>query len=509
MELDARTLKAETRVTADVCIIGAGPAGLTLARELADSGILIVLLESGGTGADTDAQSLNDGKTVGSPYHGLRATRHRQVGGSTNLWNTSIDGVGGAKYTPLDDIDLEERAGIPQSGWLFDRGHLEPFYQRAQTVCGLGTFDYDAAHWATPKRPCLAIPNTDHLMSRVYHAGPAHRFTATHANAIRASENVRLVHHATCCSLLLDGARVTGAAAMSSTHGRCRIEARFIVLAAGAIENARLLLVSGEREAAPGNRHGWVGRCFMEHPRDSSIRLIPHQPSDAFERIGFYDLHRSRDDMWIIGRLAVGESALRTNGYPNASVTLLPRRRRRWLEAARNVLSPGRGTSSSTPTTLGYGWSRTPNDWDRCDSVQVLLNLEQHPHPDNRVVLASDRDAYGVPRAELRWRWRDEEQSTLARLRAFLADRLGTLGLGAVEMTQEMRPDPNAHHHAGTTRMSTDARRGVVDADCRVHGTDNLYAAGGSVFPTAGFANPTLTIVALAARLADHLRTRL
>jgi choline dehydrogenase-like flavoprotein len=509
MERDARELEAGTRLAADVCIIGAGPAGLTLARELTASHGTVILLESGGADSDAGVQALNGGSVVGSPYHGLRVTRHRQIGGAVNLWSTSVDGRAGAKYAPLDHIDFEERAGISHSGWPFDRATLEPFYERAHSKCGLGAFNYESTHWTSVERPSLPMPAAEDLTTSVYHVGPAHSFTVTHPAAIRASETIRLFHHATCCSIVTDGAhRITEVVVSSGARTQFRVDARFLILAAGAVENARLLLASGDSDSALGNRHGWVGRCFMEHPRDYALRLIPRSP-DVFREIAFYDLHRPRDESWIIGRLAVNDAALRRHGYPNASVTLLPRPRRRpWLEALGRALGHGAGRFQPR-ATVGYGWSKTENVAQRCDILQVLINVEQRPHPDNRIVLSHERDELGVPRAELHWRWRDEEQASLGRLRAFLVDRLTALGLGRVQLSNEQLPDPNAHHHTGTTRMSVDPHHGVVDADCRVHGIDNLYVAGGSVFPTAGFANPTLTIVALAVRLADHLKARL
>ena len=502
MELDARSLEGGGRLETDVCIIGAGPAGLTLGRQLAGSRASVVVLESGGTESDDDLQRLNEGATFGSPYAGLRATRHRQVAGAAHLWNTRIDGAAGAKYVPLDAIDFEERDGLPHGGWPFARDELEPFYQRAHAVCGLRACDYEAAHWVSSGRPCLPTGAGGELTSRVYQLGRADRFTVTHRDELRAAENVRLLHHATCCALHADGThRVTTAAVRTSTQGTLYVAARFFVLAAGAVENARLLLASGWG--------GWVGRCFMEHPRDYALTLTPRSP-DVFHEIGFCDLHRSRDDAWIIGRLALTESVLRAHGFPNASVTLLPRTRRRPLrDALDGALGRVGIPAFRRPTTTGYGWSATDDVVERCDALQVLMNLEQRPHPDNRVALSSARDPFGVPRAELHWRWRGEEQAELNRLRAFVADRLHATGLGSVHVASGMLPDPNAHHHAGTTRISPDARAGVVDADCRVHGTDNLYVAGSSVFPTAGFANPTLTIVALAVRLGDHLGERL
>jgi choline dehydrogenase-like flavoprotein len=500
MELDARKLEPGDRLDADVCIIGTGPAGTTLARELTGFRGSVLLLESGGLEADGGIQALNEGAVIGSPYQPLRATRHRQVGGTPHLWNTSINGIAGAKYAPLDQMDFE-RSDFPLSGWPFDRTTLDPFYTRAHRACGLGDFDYDSARWATADRPCLPAPDPTSLTTGVYHVGPAHWFTVAHPAEIRASEHIRLVHRATCCALLTDGARrVTGVVAKSDATKTFRVHAKTFVLAAGAVENARLLLASGDRGEALGNEHGWVGRCFMEHPRDYALRLVPRS-SDVFREIAFYDLHRPRDESWILGRLALGESSLGSLGFANASVSLLPRPRRRpWVDAIGRMLPRLRRSA-----TVGYGWSSREDVAERCDHLQVVVNLEQRPHPDNRIVLSSARDAFGMPRPEIRLQWRAEEQAALHRLRAFLADRLTSLGLGNVQISNEMLPDLSAHHHAGTTRMSVDPRWGVVDEDCRVHGTDNLYVAGSSVFPTAGFANPTLTIAALAIRLADCL----
>lgn len=512
MQLDARAIERETRLGADVCIIGAGPAGLTLARELVASNGTVILLESGGVDSDDELQALNDGVALGSPYRGLRATRHRQIGGSANLWNTAIEGRAAAKYVPLDHVDFVEHTAFHQSGWPppFDRSHLKPFYERAHTVCGLGAFDSHSARWARREGHGPPLTDRDDLTVRVYHAGPASQFTTALPDEIRRSENIRLVHNATCRSLLADGARrVVGADATSNAGNVFRVDARLFVVAAGAVENARLLLASADHGTALGNQHGWVGRCFMEHPRDYSLRLVP-QSTDVFHELTFFDLHQSRDNAWIIGRLGLGESALRSHGFPNASVTLLPRPRRRpWLAALGRALGQQDRPLFQQRASLGYGWSRAANVARSCDALQVLINLEQHPHPDNRVVLGSARDANGVPRAELHWSWRAHEQATLGRLRAFLADRLNALGLGKVHVSTDALPDPNAHHHAGTTRISVDPGHGVTDTDCRVHGIDNLYVAGAAVFPTAGFANPTLTIVALALRLADHLKTRL
>jgi len=506
MELDARKISGGTVLEADFCIIGAGPAGIALARELTDRNRSVLILESGGRQPETSLQKLNEGRVVGDPYIGLRRSRCRAIGGAAHLWNTAAAGIQGAKYAPLDPCDLEARADLGREGWPFDYSALEPFYRRAQALCGLGPFQYEGEQWFDANRGGFALG--EGLTTKIYQFGAADVFTRWYPGEIRAGDNISLCHHATVCGLETDiaGKKIVAARLASSSGSRVRARAKIFVLAAGAIENARLLLLSNAGDSsAPGNRHGWVGRCFMEHMRDYALTLAPRSP-ELFSAAGFYDAHPAPDGTVVGGRIALAEPAVRNHQLPNASVTLLPRPRIR-LPNSRLVRLLRRLAGRSP--SMGYGWSRVEGLSRRCDAFQLLINFEQHPHPENRVVLAAARDFFGVPRAELYWRWRAEEQAGLEKLRTFLAAGVEAAGLGRVEILRGRKPDPNAHHHAGTTRMHEDPRYGVVDGDGRVHETDNLYVTGASVFPTAGFANPTLTIVALALRLAEHLTNRI
>ncbi len=502
MELDARRLPDGSRVDTDVCIIGAGPAGIALARELLGANIDVLLVESGGWDADEWSQALNEGTVAGSEYAGLRLTRHRRVGGSTAIWNTPVGREQGAKYLPLDPWDFDPPRGSNLTGWPIGREFLDPFYRRAQAVCGLGPFGYESRDWDDPRRPPFALPG-GWLDNRVYQFGRCRPFTAIYPGQIRESANVRLCIHATVCGLVADGrgGRVVEARVATPAGQRHTVRATTYVLAAGAIENPRLLLVSGL-----GN--DLVGCCFMEHPRDHALTLLSSDP-ELYARAAFYDAHHSAGGTVVGGRLALSEAAVRDLGLPNASLTLLPRPRAsppdrgvmgRVLRRLRHKAGPGpRG---------GYGWSRLSHPERYFDAFRVLVNLEQRPRPANRVILGTDRDALGVPRPVLHWRWRAEEQLEMVRLRTLLVSSLEAAGLGRVEVDSSRPADPNAHHHSGTTRMAGDPRDGVVDPDGRVHGTANLFVSGASVFPTAGFANPTLTVVALAIRLADHIKAR-
>jgi choline dehydrogenase-like flavoprotein len=319
------------------------------------------------------------------------------------------------------------------------------------------------------------------------------------------------------------------------------------VLATGAIENARLLLASSGREGrALGNEHDLVGRHFMEHPRDYALTLVPSERSPPsmrsfFEEAAFYDRHRSEDGTVIMGRLALPAEALRADRGLQASATLIPAMpapsppSSLWGRARVKLRIPSPGRLSATilssarrpPTDYprgGPGWSRlgppsaalitarphalrrdVPLTSSGACRMRLLLNLEQAPRAENRVVLGGDRDAYGRRLPALHWRWTEAEQRGLEQTRRRFVEALESAGYGRVHVREAAVPDPNAHHHAGTTRMHRDPRLGVVDADCRVHGVENLFIAGASVFPTAGFANPMLTIVALAARLGARL----
>jgi choline dehydrogenase-like flavoprotein len=502
MELDARTLGAPL-LDADVCIVGAGPAGLTVARELAARGRRIVVLESGGRNPDPAAQALSEGTTSGDAYDGLAATRHRQAGGTAQVWNTSFDEMVGAKYVPLDALDFEARPWWPLSGWPFDRSHLDPYYARAQRLCGLERESDRAEDWESAARPRFDLA-PGRLTSGVYQIGPARAFTEVHLDEIRRSRHVLLCLNATAIALGYDRGthRLVRVQAASVRGRRLQVRAGFFVLAAGGIENARLLLLARRFDGLP-DESAMVGRCFMEHPRDTSCRLVPADPG-LFDRSGFYDVHRNAGDV-VVGRLALTEQARRQEELPAVSVILQPLPRElRWLRAEalrRRLLGPRRRQPA--------GWASRSGGARRFGAFELLLNLEQAPDPDNRVTLDEARDPFELPRAALHWRWRSPDQDRLARIHALLGEELERHRLGRLEVTPGRPVDPNAHHHMGTTRMHRDPRHGVVDEHGRVHAVANLYVAGSSVFPTGGFANPTLTIVALSLRLAEHLDKQL
>ena len=172
------------------------------------------------------------------------------------------------------------------------------------------------------------------------------------------------------------------------------------------------------------------------------------------------------------------------------------------------VASPAK--NSTRPLTLERGgWSHFGDVQKRYATFEMASLVEQAPNPANRVMLGFERDPLGARCLELHWRWSESDNSRALRARARIGQELVKSGLGTFELKDASPKSSDSSHHMGTTRMHDDARQGVVDADCRVHGVANLFIASSAVFPTGGFANPTLTIVALGIRLADHLRGKL
>lgn len=519
MEFDVATLKSADALESDLCIVGAGPAGLVLACAFLGSRHQVLLIESGGLREDLRVQQMNRSIVDADPNITLEKSRYRAPGGTVRLWNTPYRDSIGAKYLPLDTLDFETRDYLEGSGWPFSRAALDSYYRRAHEVCGIGPFDYGEAVSHSSE---LGAPppwnGSDILRSRFYRLGAASVFMENLVGQVRAAPNITLICSASVESLQPDRSSSRIDAITANTLGgmSLRIRAQVFALAGGGVENARLLLASGVGGSL-------VGRHFMEHPRDYSLVAVPDQRS-SYVLAAMCDSRETPLGNVVRGRLAIDGAFLLREGLLNASVSLFPMvttRTSRMAATLKRSLSSlkwaHRGRADTALPSLqapGYpnapeGWSRESIRLERFAGLRILINLEQAPHPDNRIVLGDRRNPLGGRMAALHWRWREADARNLSRLHEVLKRELPRAGFGRIESINSLKPEPNAHHHAGTTRMSEDAARGVVDADSRVHGIENLFVAGSSVFPTAGFANPTLTIVALALRLGDHLRQRM
>lgn len=505
----------------DVCVVGAGAAGITLALELSARGRRVCVLEAGGESYGAATQRLLQGTAEGDRYPPLRNTRMGGLGGSTQVW------AGWCR--PLDSIDFEARPELGSPGWPFGREELLPRYRRAHEICGLAPFDYDPQHWRA-RFGCLPlIDDPDQLVHAWFHVRPEN-LAALHRRRLERAPGLHVLLHAPVARLALDeDGTVLPIRVARAGHRPLLVRARHYVLAAGGIENARLLLLSAPTPArAAGNAHDLVGRYFADHPYLNSGSLVLREP----RRLDCYFPQRveAADGAKVRATLALPRRIVERDGLAGAALFFHPRYEahpafeaeevRAFLELREKL----RGRA-----VPGAAWPLVRRALRRPDRIATasVRRLVVRDGParrwrirmmfgasfryENRVRLSGERDRLGRPRALVEWRLSDADISGIRRTLAPFDAAFRGAGVGHIEASIPAEEDAwraaleGGKHHMGTTRMHPDPPRGVVDADCRVHGTSNLYVAGSSVFPSGGYANPTLTIVALAIRLAEHL----
>lgn len=547
MFIDARTLPEDTAIESEICIIGAGPAGMTLAREFIGQDFRVCLLESGETEPNEDAQSLCQGEINGELPQNLSKSRCRQFSGAANFW---ADHTGKNYYSvrllPLDKIDFEKRDWLPYSGWPFEKSDLDPFYARAQHLCQVKPFAYDAEDWEDDRNPRLPFTGNQ-INTTVYQFGPRDVFTQELRGEIGRASNITTYLNSNVVEIETNNpARTVTRVRVACLQGnKFWVAAKVFILATGGIENARLLLGSNQiQNVGLGNQNDLVGRFFMEHP---VFRLGVFRPTNRqiFNSAGLYDLHWANETL-VMGKLSLTEEAMRRRQLLNSCMILVPRPKvyeseavksfrilhlsSRHAKVPKDAFQHLSNAISGIDEIVTYiyrrafkrrkfpyslkqgGWSRFSANHRRFSSFEVMTASEQAPNPDIRVMLSDDRDRLGLRKVQpIRWRWDDLEIQNHMQVQQILKEEIARAGLGQFQSWVDLTGDakPKCHggdHHMGTTRMHIDPKQGVVDENCQVHGISNLFIAGSSVFPTGGYANPTLTIIALALRLADRVK---
>ncbi len=546
---DASQIVRDAELTADICIVGAGPAGITLARTLARTGQNILLLESGGLAPDDTVQALNAGEVADAALHSPPDKyRQRCLGGSTAIW--------GGRCVPFDRIDFETRPWIQGASWPIGYEDVAAYYPAANALCEAGEYEYDA-RLATPggMRPLLRgwAPDFFDTNGIERFSCPTH-FGLRYRDDLRARANVRVLLHATVTKLNADGARIDSLSVRNARDAGFSVKADRFVLAMGGLEAPRLLLSSDDVHVGGiGNAHDLVGRHYMCHIAGTIGSLRVSGPQDAVwhgydvAEDGTYCRRRIalRPHVQAHRRLAnivfrlhhprIADPAHRSG--PLSSIYLAQRFIR--YEYARRLFSdapPDRLTRArhlANATLDPFSTARFLAHWlrDRTLAVRKFpsviirpranlysldFHAEQMPNRSSRVTLGDAPDRFGNRCVRIDWRYAAQDVDTVAQAFDLLRDDLAARDIGTLTLapnepdiaTVVRRDGAYGGHHIGTTRMGSSAGNGVVDRDGKVFGVTNLYVAGSAVFPTSSQANPTLTIVAMALRLADHLRRK-
>jgi choline dehydrogenase-like flavoprotein len=521
MVIDAREIEQGSRIDADLCIVGAGAAGITLAKALAHTSLRICLIESGGRQFERRTQSLYRGENGGEHHWPLLQSRRRRYGGSTTAWD--------GRCRPLDAIDFEARNWIAHSGWPMTRAELDPYYERAATVCQFEQLpDFDAD--PTDKTPLF----TDSLALKTayFHYPSTLNFAEMYGDEIESAENITLLLHANVTEIVTNDSAttVTQLAAKTLRGNQFTVAARHFVLAAGGIENARLLLASNRiAPAGLGNQHDLIGRYLMNHPHQFFAVL---EPALTCPQLDAYitPFHEAKT---VTGVWTFRDQFLRDQELVNCAVYLTPRAAFKstpaYLSAGMDAFNSGLEAIKlrNLPDDPGWHVRRVGGDvgavmgifgrklTNRSSKLVLRIALENVPHSNSRITLSGKRDALGQNRACIDWQLSPIDWHSYRRMVKELSAEFERTGYGRVLPFFDPDGEPwslpvqDGKHHMGATRMSTDPRHGVVDVNATVHGVANLSVAGSSLFPTGGHANPTFTIVALTIRLADHLKREL
>ena len=534
---DLKQTSDNTLIESDICIIGTGAAGLSIALEFINTRFKVVVMESGGFKFEQDTQEIGNVVGVGEP---LRETHTwlRMFGGTLNAW------AGG--WQVINEIDFEKKSSVLYSGWPIPHSEVGKYWSIVATRYRLPPIKlHDTRHWL-PK-----INNTtEHKLIDqntridIIHRKPLN--LADYHRALSRSENIEIYLHANVTHLNLSTYynKIDQVKAQSICGNSMTCKAKYIILAAGAFGNPGLLLNSRDKmNMGIGNQNNLVGKFYMNHPKGHLGDIVPF--NKKIDLPHFFGTSTPYGGMFMV--LSPSTSIMRKNGLLNHHVRFSPVYQYKTLPRYEHENLPGyrslralkyKYIKSSRLSELGITpniargrtWNHVKNVWldlpklahvsvkKICNapiilkSIAVKFRLEQVPNPESRVYLSNEQNCFGQNKLAVDWKIDSAEKESLKKFHGLLKRSLKNIGHlnGSLEETDQWPISADASHHLGTTRMALTDKEGAVDKDCKVFGIENLFIAGGSVFPTGGgSACPTFTIIALSIRLADHLKRRL
>ena len=506
MHKDLATLAKSTTVKCDLCIAGAGAAGISMAMDWLNEGKKVVLLEAGGFEFESETQSLNKGTNIGQNYYSLSATRLRFFGGTTGHW--------GGYCTPLDPIDFEARPYIPNSGWPISYEEFASYLPAASKFVEIDDQNWNLEDHISEKEEYVPLDlNPEVYYSKLFKFSPPTRFGTTYRKPLVDSNTITVYTHANLTKITLDksGQAVKEVKAQSLNGNVLTVDASNYVLAMGAVQNARMLLANNQQQKRGlGNQNDQVGRYFMEHPEVKTGQIFLRRPQSM--KLYFFDYLKIK----MYSELAIAAAVQRAHGLLNVTAALYPKELSgdwAWI----NILpEDGKESYEFWMKSEKKVLSRPPSDVDtkKYIAYQMQIRMEQSPNPNSRITLGAKKDILDIPEPLVNWQLTDLERNSIKDMHLILGKELIQSGVGRLHApdwvfdTSSEWPNTlgGGWHHMGTTRMHDDPKKGVVDANCTVHGIHNLHIAGSSCFTTAGAANPTLSLIALTLKLSKHLK---
>ncbi len=500
MHKDATKLENHSVIEGDICIIGAGMAGIAMALDWAGTPYKIVLLEGGGFEVESKMQDLYRGKSIGQRYYPLQSQRLHYFGGTSGHW--------AGFCSPYDPIDFQKRDWVDYSGWPIQYSELLPYYEQARKIVEIDSSNFDFGYWKKKDSELVPLPLDEKILwNKMWQFSPPTRFGSRYKENILKAQNIFLYTYANVVSIETNEtlSTVTQVHVKNLAGKEHTVKAKCFVMACCAIQNARMLLASNKQ--APkglGNDHDLVGRFFMDHLEvmTSDLFMPFTRPINLFCPWVFSD-PKVRAELAGTASLMPKEVA---SNKP-ANIDAFPDDAKGTVHMW-NEMNKLRGKED-------FG---KPGDYERRE-FELFTRMEQSPNPDSRILLDNEKDALGVPRANLDWRLSPIEKKSIRLLQEIVGEQVGRSEIGRIRLKEWLRDENNntdwtptlggGWHNMGTTRMSDNPKNGVVDANCKVYGLSNLYMAGSSCFPTSGAANPTLTLLALVFRLSAFLKTNI
>lgn len=461
----------------DVCVVGTGPAGITMARKLSSAGQSVVLLEAGGLDYSDESQRLYECESIG--HDGWpQFTRLRFFGGTSNHWS--------GRCRPFDQSDFERQSinGLP--GWPISYSALEPFLKEAMEIVDLNTGQgFQSLHDDL-------IDN--HFYPDSFAHSPPTRFKSKYLSEIGRDPNIDCFYNATAIDLILDGAHQSAKQLKLVNYNQIQanLSADTFILCLGGIETPRFMLnCNSQIKTGIGNSNDMVGRCFMEHLNVPMGSFLYEDP-ERYSKLQFYtddqfcntsSIGKSNVTMSIVKQIrSYGRTKAIKNFFKNIACEMKIEEKVQFIS---DFNCPGMG------------------------SIGTLV--EQAPNLNSRVTLSKENNFLGQKKAKFNWQISDYDKKTIRHTAITMAKEFSNAGLGVIRLADFILDNNleikfgHHNHHMGTTRMSNSEKDGVVDQNSKVHGIDNLYIAGSSVFSTGGACNPTMPIIQLCLRLANHL----